>query len=190
MASPVLNDRQFGILIAYVIPGSIIVHGLSYHWPVAASWFGPDRQPTIAGFLFITLASVACGLGVSTVRWLTVDWFLHLLGIQQTRWNIAVLREHLPAIEMLVLYTYRYYQFHSNCFVAIPAWFVLRSLRGQWVSLGGMVCLFAVETILLAGARDTLKKYHDRTNEILSEPQPAQTIVLPDGTLHRTNKNV
>ena len=112
VAAPVLNDRQFGILIAYVIPGFVVVHGFSYHSPAVAAWLGPGQQPTVAGFFYVTLASIACGLVISTSRWLVVDPLLHFTGVQKTQWTCSMLREQLPAFEMFVLYTYRYYQFH------------------------------------------------------------------------------
>ncbi len=176
MAAPVLNDRQFGILIAYVIPGFIVVHGLSYHWPVIANWLGPGQQPTVGGFLYVTLASVACGLVVSTARWLVVDTLLHFTGIQKARWSLAALREQLPAFEMFVLYTYRYYQFHANCVVALPMWCALRILHEQAIQIRWLAALVITEFVLLVGARDTLQKYYCRTNEILCEP--AKSIVI------------
>jgi hypothetical protein len=169
MASPVLHDRQFGILIAYVLPGFIVVNGLAYHWPTVATWLAPGHQPSVGGFLYVTLASIACGLIISTLRWLLIDTLLHRTGVQQARWRLSELREQLPAFEMFVLYTYRYYQFHANCAVALPAWFVLRSLHDQAVNIRWAVVLVITELVLLAGARDTLKKYHGRTNEILED---------------------
>ena len=174
-----LNDRQFGILIAYVIPGFIVVHGLSHRLPDFANWLGPGQQPTVGGFLYVTLASVACGLVVSTARWLVVDTLLHCTGIEKARWSLAALREQLAAFEMFVLYTYRYYQFHANCFVAIPVWFALRSLSEQTIRVDWLAVLIVIETILLAGARDTLSKYHARTNEILNDELRTSMIVIP-----------
>ncbi len=170
MAAPVLNDRQFGILIAYVIPGFIVVHGLSYHWSAVAVWLGPDQQPSVGGFLYVTLASIGCGLVVSTARWLVIDTLLHFTGIQKARWSLAALREQLPAFEMFVLYTYRYYQFYANCVVAIPTWCVLRLLHQQTIQIRWLAALAITEIVLLVGARDTLKKYYRRTNEILRDP--------------------
>lgn len=176
MATPVLNDRQFGILIAYVIPGFIVVNGLAYHWPTIAHWLAPGDQPSVGGFLYVTLASIACGLVVSTLRWLLIDTLLHLTGVQEARWSLSELCEQLPAFEMFVLYTYRYYQFHANCVVAIPVWFVLRVLHEKTLQPRWMAALLIAEIVLLAGARDTLKKYYLRTNEILREP--LQSIII------------
>lgn len=174
-----LNDRQFGILIAYVIPGFIVVSGLSYHWPSVANWMGPDHQPTVGGFLYVTLASIACGLVVSSVRWLVIDTLMHLTGVEQSQWRLSELRENLPAFEMFVVFTYRYYQFHANCFVAIPAWFALRFLNEQTIRVEWLAALVVIETLLLAGARDTLSKYYGRTNEILSDESRVRKIILP-----------
>ncbi len=152
MAAPVLNDRQFGILIAYVIPGFIVVNGLAYHWPTVANWLAPGDQPSVGGFLYVTLASIACGLVVSTVRWLVIDTLLHLTGVQEARWSLSELREQLPAFEMFVLYTYRYYQFHANCAVALPVWMMLRALDERMIQAHWLVTLTIAEFVLLTGA--------------------------------------
>ncbi len=169
VASPILHDRQFGILIAYVIPGFIVVNGLAYHWPTVATWLATGDQPSVGGFLYVTLASTACGLSTSTLRWLLIDTLLHRTGVQKAQWRLSELREQLPAFEMFVIYTYRYYRFHANCVVALPAWFVLRSLHDQTIHIRWLVGLVLAEAVLLVGARDTLKKYYARTNEVLRE---------------------
>ena len=169
MSGSLSNERQFGLLIAYVIPGFVAVHGLSYRVPGLSTWLAHQSQPTIGGFLYATLASVAAGLIVSALRWMTVDPLLYATGVTPSRWNISELREQLPAFEMLVLYNYRYYQFYSNCFIATPLWFFLKPtslIPSQWIQY---LILAFVECVLIVGARDTLKKYCARTNAILEE---------------------
>ena len=178
MATPIVNDRQFGILIAYVIPGFLVVSGLSLHLPAVASWMGPENRPTVGGFLYATIASIACGLVNSTVRWLIVDTVLHLTGVPKARWDLSMLREQLPAFETFVLYTYRYYQFYGNSVVAIPIWAILCWSSCQTISIPRMSALAVIELVLLAGARDTLKKYYERTNVILG-PASTTRIVIP-----------
>ena len=165
-----LNDRQFGLLIAYVIPGFLVVNGMSFHLPVIAGWLGPTHQPSLGGVLYITLSSVGCGLVVSALRWLVVDTFFHRTGVEQARWGLSELRENLQAFEVFVLYTYRYYQFYANCAVAVFIWFALRMLHTHEFNAESTAFLLGIESVLLAGARDTLGKYYRRTNEILHPP--------------------
>jgi len=77
-------------------------------------------QPTIGGFLYATLASVAAGLTASTVRWLIIDPLHHMTGVPQPRWNFARLPESLAAFDRLIDIHYRYYQFYANTLVALP----------------------------------------------------------------------
>lgn len=179
MATPILNDRQFGILIAYVIPGFVVIDGLAHHVPSISDWMSPGEQPSVAGFLYVTLASVGCGLVISTLRWLLIDSLFHRTGIQKARWSMIALREQLPAFEMFVLYTYRYYQFYANLSVALPTWVALTLIHNNVIETNQLFFLCLVEVVLLAGARDTLRKYYDRTNELLRQPPTPGTIIIP-----------
>ena len=68
-----LND--FGLLIAYVLPGFVALWGFAVLDPdLEVQMLGTgNTQPTIAGFLFSTVAAVAAGLTISTIRWLMID---------------------------------------------------------------------------------------------------------------------
>ena len=66
-----LTRDNFGLLIAYLLPGFVALWGAAYHVEAVQSWLrstAPDA-PTIGGFLYATLASTALGLVISAVRW-------------------------------------------------------------------------------------------------------------------------
>ena len=67
-----VSNENFGLLIAYIVPGLTALWGASYLSATIRSWMsGPAiHGPTIGGFLFATIAAVGTGLVVSTVRWL------------------------------------------------------------------------------------------------------------------------
>src|SRR6266511_2637234 len=92
----VTNDN-FGLLIAYMIPGLIVVWGVGYVSPTVANWLGaaPPDAPTVGGFLYITIASVAAGLIVSAVRWLLIDTLHHWTGIRPPDWDFARLSSQM-----------------------------------------------------------------------------------------------
>ncbi len=161
---------HFGLLIAYILPGFVLLWGLSFHSPTIAGWLGTAGQtPPVSGFLYVMLASVGGGLLASTLRWLVVDRVHYRTGIPQRSWDYSVLPQTVAALEFLVANQYRYYQFYGNTFVAV----LLAS--GAYVAASGKLSLSAaaivvlVECVLWAGSRDTLRNYHNRAAAFLAK---------------------
>jgi hypothetical protein len=138
---------------------SSIVRG----WLTNASPAGPS----IGGFLFVTLASVAAGMTASAVRWVIIDRLHHWTGVVKPAWDDSKLPERLQAFEAIVEAHYRYYQFHANSLVALLiSYAALRpSLSGfsVWPDVG--VCLLS--TVFFAVSRDNLRRYYSRTAVLL-----------------------
>jgi hypothetical protein len=182
-----ITRDNFGLLIAYLLPGFVALWGVAYHEATLHAWLratAPDA-PSIGGFLYATLASTALGLIVSAVRWAVIDRVLSWFGVRQPEWDFELFSERLAAYEVLVSNHYRYYQFYANTFVALLFTYVSRlSLlrtwdhRENWILLAVLV----TEAILFMGSRDTLKKYFSRTGELLrTKPQKAQRLVVCRG---------
>src|SRR5947209_5196133 len=76
--------NNFGLLIAYVLPGFTALWGISLVTDRLGPWLfhPPADPPTVGGFLYVTLASVVAGLTVSTVRWLIIDVVHHQTGLR------------------------------------------------------------------------------------------------------------
>ncbi len=74
LVQTVSNDH-FGPLIAYLVPGATALWGFSLFSPTLAAWFAvtPANAPTISGFLYLTLASLAVGMTITAVWWAIVD---------------------------------------------------------------------------------------------------------------------
>ena len=168
---PVSRDN-FGLLIAYLLPGFVALSGLSLVSDTVRAWLQvtPSEAPTVGGFLYVTLASIAVGLIVSAVRWAVIDHLYHRTGIHAPIWNFRKLPERLQAFETLVQYHYRYYQFHANMLVALSFTYALLVVAGRfeeaasaWFHVGFLATL----VILVAGSRDTLRKYYDRVSHLL-----------------------
>lgn len=56
-----LSSENFGVIIAYLLPGFVALWGVSYFSPTVASWIVASREgsPTVTGFMYVTLASLA-----------------------------------------------------------------------------------------------------------------------------------
>lgn len=65
-----MNDvtaKNFGLAIAYLIPGFVALGGVAAVSDVVRVWLGGSAGsgPTVGGFLYVTLGSVATGMTVS-----------------------------------------------------------------------------------------------------------------------------
>lgn len=168
-----LSSQNFGLVIAYLLPGFVALWGVSYFSPTVAGWVAASQQgaPSVAGFMYVTLASLAAGVTVSAVRWAIIDHLHHATGVVPPAWKFTNLEGKLQGYLTLIENHYRYYQFYSNMFVAAAFSFSARwvcdgqSIRGQlWPAVGFLI----LESVLLAGSRDTLRKYYTRTQQLLS----------------------
>ncbi len=165
---------NFGLLIAFLLPGFVALWGLSYVSEPVRSWFGasPEQSPSVGGFLYVTLASIVAGLTVSTVRWIVIDTVHHCTGITRPAWDFSRLQENVAAFDMLNEFYYRYYQFYSNTAVAILFANFMRHLSAPtsfWsidVTDGAAAALVVV---FLAGSRDSIAKYYGRTGQLLAQ---------------------
>jgi len=74
--SPPLN---FGLIIAYLVPGFVALWGASYHSPTVRAWLAadPSSSPTVGGLFYGTLASISAGMVVTAFRWALIDSIHH-----------------------------------------------------------------------------------------------------------------
>jgi hypothetical protein len=168
-----LSDKNFGIIIAYILPGFVALWGVSYSSATVESWIGASQQgnPTVAGFCYVTLASLTAGLTVSAVRWVLVDSLHHATGIVPPAWRFAKLDDRLQGFLTLVENHYRYYQFYANMFIAAGFAYGARAIAegcAFWLHGWLAVGFLALEAVLFAGSRDTLRKYFSRTQQLLN----------------------
>jgi hypothetical protein len=174
-----ISTNNFGLLIAYLLPGFTCLWGLSYVSETVRLWLGaaPANSPTVSGFLYVTLASVAAGLTASTVRWLVIDTVHHWTRIPRPKWDFSRLQQNVAAFDVLGENHYRYYQFYGGMAVAIPFCYLAKCMADGfwpppfgWASLG----LLFIELLFLAGSRDTYRKYVLRVNFLLGKSAPPQ----------------
>ena len=116
-----ITNANFGLLIAYIIPGFVMLSGLEPYSLTLQQWLGQSvvKSGTVAGFLFVTVASVGFGQLVSTLRWLVIDSIHERTGIPLPRITLRALSKSTGAFDRIVEYYYRYYQCHANLLVAI-----------------------------------------------------------------------
>ena len=167
-----LSNENFGLVIAYVLPGFVALWGVSYFSPTVESWIMASQQgaPSVAGFMYVTVASLAAGLTVSAIRWAIIDNIHHLTGVVPPAWNFVNLDDKLQGFLTLNENHYRHYQFYSNMFISAGftylAWLVW---NGKGLKAVGWANLYfvALEIVLFVTSRDTLAKYYSRVSQLL-----------------------
>ena len=166
-----VTTNNFGLLIAFVLPGFVLLWGIAPYSSTISGWLGQTTTdaPTVGGFLYVTLVSVGLGQLVSTLRWLLIDSIHHHTGIHKPNWSFSQLRskETVAAFDRFVEDHYRYYQFHANGLVAITLAMILR-----WHVVGfrliDIVLVLLCDALLFVGSRDNLQRYYRRAESVLS----------------------
>jgi hypothetical protein len=179
----VTNDN-FGPLIAYLVPGATVLVGFSQFSVTLKSWFAttPSDVPTIGGFLYLTVSSIAAGMTVSALRWAAIDSIHRRTGLPMPNLEFARLGANVTAFGLLIEIHYRHYQFYSNMFVATAIAYVCYHVKLgtiwplEWIDLGFVI----LESVFFATSRDTLKKYYARASQLLSgQDSPMEVCVAP-----------
>jgi hypothetical protein len=172
-----VTRANFGYLIAYVLPGLVIVAKVGQYSETVRIWLGgtPAQSPTVGGFLYVTFASVGAGMIVSALRWLVLDSIHHHTGVPKPNWDFSRLPGALTAFEGAVENHYRYAQFFGNTLVAL----VIATIGGlpfvDTVPVDPIVArgmTISLAALLFVASRDALRKYYDRTNAFLESDQP------------------
>jgi hypothetical protein len=167
------SSRQFGLIVAYLLPGFIGLVGFVPLFPVIGQWLVPVSGSGlgIGPPVYAIMAATAVGLVVSCFRWLLLDQLHHRTGVQPPAWNDARLDSVLRGFDYLVQNHFRYYEFCGNTLIALLWSYGVIRFIGTFAFLGigsdlGMVILCVV---LFTASRDALKKYYKRTGQLLGQ---------------------
>ena len=167
MASEETSLTNFGLLIAYVLPGFTALEGFPLISPVRTAWgTAGDPNPALTSFLSGTVMAVAAGLTVSTVRWLVLDTLHHRTGLGRPARDFARLETNVAAYEFLGLIHYRYYKFYANMVVALVWAYATRDYVLGWRGL----LYWPLAVLFFFASRDALGKYYARTGRLLGPP--------------------
>jgi hypothetical protein len=145
--------------------------GVSFSISDVAVWLAKSSAndaPSVGGFLYATIASLAFGLIISAVRWLFVDTFLSwITTLPRIDFSKLKDKDAFAAFQGVVENHYRYYQYYSNTMIAVILAFATYLAYGKekpstqlWASVIVLII------VLLMASRDSLKKYHKRASEI------------------------
>src|SRR5690349_13004595 len=132
-------NRQFGLTIAFLVPGFIGLGGIALLLPTVSHWLEPipgQSDAGIGGPIYAILAATAIGLIFSVFRWLIIDHLHHWSGISPPTWNLTALEQNLASFTFVVEQEYRFYQAHSNMLVAILWTYAVIRWMGSFPAVG------------------------------------------------------
>jgi hypothetical protein len=164
------SNWQFGLIVAYVLPGFIGLAGIAPIVPGIAAWLSPSPQGIgIGPPAYALLAAAGIGMILGCFRWLSLDQIHLHTGIVRPEWNESELAANLGAFDYLVQNHFRYYEFCGNTLMALVFAYGLNRFSGRFPFLNiatdvGMVVIVAV---LFAASRDALAKYYSRTARLV-----------------------
>lgn len=165
-----VSQKNLGPLIAYVVPGLVVLWGISPFSKTVDTWLttANGSMPTVAGFLYVTLGSLAAGLTLNGIRSVTVDVIHHRTGVKSAEFDFSEFQAKFWAFNQLFESHYRYYQFYSHMFLAVAFLIGTRLVTAPWQ--GPRWCGPAVavlEIVLFFSGRKSLTKYYASASHLL-----------------------
>lgn len=169
-----ISNRNFGLLIAHIVPGFIALWGLQDVSPTVRLWMSAASTasdlPTVGGFLYVTLASVALGMTVGAIRWCLIDWAHHHTGLPRPAWDDSRLQANLEAFDLIVEHHYRYYQFHANTIVSLIVVYVAHRWSYGFDHFDGVreTAILLLSAVFWATSRSNLHRYYTRVTALMT----------------------
>ena len=167
------NSKQFGLIVAYVIPGFIGLAGFAPLFPPVARWLRPVGQGDLGlgAPLYAMLAATAVGSILSCFRWLLVDHLHQWTGVSRPVWDDSQLEDVLGGFDYLVQSHFRYYEFCGNTLLALLGAYGLNRMLGTlpFLGVGTDLGMLIVLVVLFTASRDALAKYYLRTGRLIGQ---------------------
>lgn len=168
-------SRNFGLLIAFVLPGLVFLWGTLYledsprlTWPSKES--GLDQ---IGAIVLLLLGATATGIILSAVRWLILDHLHHVTGIRAPALDFRNLERKQSSFMLVVENNYRFYLFYGNTFVGMMLLGLTALSQNVALTRLDGVRWLALSVVLFCASRDSLSRYYTRARLIMGEvPKP------------------
>lgn len=178
-----LVAENFGLLIAYVIPGLAGLWATCLWDAGIRGWVAQSASLTtsIGGFLVLTMAALGVGLSVQALRFAAFEVVLAKVSglvakypyLKPPAYNNAqrVDPQVRATSREITDQHYRYYQCHGGLAIAFPVVFIAWCAKEPAISIGGKLIMalpfLIVEAALVAAAIDALRRTRERTTAVL-----------------------
>lgn len=169
-----LSVGNTGVIIAYVIPGTVVMLGLSYFSQSIQRWLGTsgNETPNFGGALLFVLMALGAGLIADAIRSQTIDEVHHQTGVVQPVWSYSQLdKDKFELFQGIVENHFRYHQFYGNTFLSLLFAYVAKQIstkswpwRSAWRTIGLVVLL----VVLWVGSRSDLDASYRAIDQLLN----------------------
>lgn len=154
---------NFGVLIAYLIPGFLGTYALAEHVSaINALLGGAERVPGTGSYLPLLYIALAVGIVINAFSSIVIRTLIHWSGIDPQP-GIVQKRfpnEDLPRYEFVVESTFRYHQFYTNMLVAIlllTRLWLSAPYPEKWLRIASFLLVISV---LFSAARSSLRSFY------------------------------
>lgn len=156
------SSINFGLLIAYLLPGLTSLYALTYFSSRIAALFDAvlDKDKNLGASFLILVGSLVVGLIISAFRDLVLDRVHYKTGVKSVAFNYGkfVDKDKRSVLEDLIGNKYRFYQFYGNIMVAFLFLLIARLSQGNIRDHLLMSILNALAVIILfLASRDALR---------------------------------
>jgi hypothetical protein len=170
-----VTSTSFGLVIAFLLPGVVLLYGLSFWSGDVERLFATflTAQSTLGLFLMVILAALALGLVITVPRYFFFECFIcRHHRIESALFSKLCVSETLTAFRAVADEHYRYHQFWGGLVVVSPVLYVgwLRAHVAQlsWLAVLGTALGFVIfELFMGAAAALAYRQYGARGTEIL-----------------------
>src|SRR5437868_5678177 len=123
--------NQFGLVVAYLLPGFIGLGGIAPFVPTVFMWLHPAgyTEASLGPPVYAVLAAMTIGMVAASFRWLIIDHIHEATGLVRPTWDDSQLEEHLGAFSYVVENHFRYYEFVGNTLIVVAAAYAIN----RWV---------------------------------------------------------
>jgi hypothetical protein len=164
---------QFGLILAYLVPGFVGLAGLAPLVPAVARWLtlSPPNSLDLGPTFYSVLAATAIGMILSCFRWLLIDRIHLSTGLKRPNWNDESLHGKLASFDYLVQNHFRYYEFCGNTLLAVTWAYGVNRILGtsRIFGIGTDLAVLMILIVLFVASRDALANYYTRTALLLGE---------------------
>ena len=170
-----ITSTSFGLLIAYLLPGLVMLFGLSFWFAELRRLFDTflNGESNLGLFLLVTLASIVMSMMVTLVRWYVFE--LHICRrhyIPPADFDNLSGMGKIAAFRASVDEHYRYHQFFGCMAVVLPVLFFGWALENHvfgdfWKVMAFSAVFLLVEGFTVKGAYWAYVAYVDRARHIM-----------------------
>jgi hypothetical protein len=126
-----VTSTSFGLIIAFLLPGTVALFSLSFWFASVGDAFHTflTAESNVGLFLFLLLGALAFGFVVSAVRWCVYEILLgrskrvYGPGPTAEQWKRLAESERFVAFRATIDETYRYREFFGGVTIAAPGLF-------------------------------------------------------------------